>query len=120
MENAPLQNFPLFGNAVGSRTFVETMTLTNNRLQALQTAMLIEKGGDGSRIDIFPTYDFFQSLFDLPASYGFNRTPEYDPHNDILFNNLHPSDRANQILAAKFERFVLDSARGPQLINGTT
>ena len=120
MENVPLQGMPQYGNTVGSRTFVETMVLTNNRIQSLQVGNLLNKWHDGSRIDIFPTYDFFQSIFAHPAAYGFSRMPQYDPQNDYLANDLHPSDRANEILAKKFERFVLDGARGPSLINGTS
>jgi hypothetical protein len=57
LQNVPLQEFPLYGNAVGSKTFVETAVLTNNKLQGLMAQNIVSKWHDGSTIDIFPTYD---------------------------------------------------------------
>ncbi len=119
LEDIPLQDTALYGNSAGSKTFVETMVLTDNKLRSLLSEKLSSRWKDDSTIDIFPTYDFFQSIYAHPASYGFDRVGTYDPQRDYFFDPLHPSDGANKILAKKMERFLLDGARGSQLINGT-
>jgi hypothetical protein len=59
-----------------------------------------------------------ESFFAHPTAYNFTTDAMYST-TSIEANNLHPSDRANMYLAKKMERFILENARGAQLINGT-
>ncbi|KDN48496.1 hypothetical protein K437DRAFT_262190 [Tilletiaria anomala UBC 951] len=98
--------------SLGLRGFV---LLENIPLQKYKATVLVGKWNDSSFIDVFPTYDSFEFIFAHPAEYDFNKASTYDVKHGYFENSLHPSGRANQILASKMQRFLLG---GASLISG--
>lgn len=106
----------------GLPTVIQQNVLSANFMYPYK-AQDFERKYAGAQVEIFPAHELFKRFYFSPQEYGFKNVTSacyYCPtvdDGDLWADALHPSARADRILASKLSRF-LKGDRGDALLKG--